>query len=330
MELYNADCFEILPKIKEDSVNFVLVDLPYDQTDFQWDTGIDLKKMWTELKRCCTKNCIYAFFCTTSFGYKLINSNPAWFSYDLVWEKQNTLGFLGAKKHPLRKHEMIYIFKDYGSNDRLKKNNKELREYSKSIMDYLDGIKGKEIIKQMGNESMSHFLYYKAEQYAPPTKKSYKKFTEIFKVDQMEGFKTFEEIREIWDREREKIKQDEGTFIYNPQMTEGKPYKTHSERTLKDTTYGTIECTKKDNKGTRYPTSILKFGYDKEKYHPTQKPVKLCEWLIKTYTNEGDVVLDFTAGSGSTGVACKNTGRIFIGVEKDKKYFDIAHKRLND
>jgi site-specific DNA-methyltransferase (adenine-specific) len=82
------------------------------------------------------------------------------------------------------------------------------------------------------------------------------------------------------------------------------------------------------NNGTRYPNAIQKFNSDKEKLHPTQKPVALLEYLIKTYTNENDTVLDFTMGSGSTGVACKNTNRNFIGIEMDKNYFDIAKNRI--
>ena len=79
---------------------------------------------------------------------------------------------------------------------------------------------------------------------------------------------------------------------------------------------------------TNYPTQILEFGYDKEKLHPTQKPVALLEYLIRTYTNEGDVVLDNCMGSGSTGVACINTNRNFIGYELDEHYFQSAKERL--
>jgi site-specific DNA-methyltransferase (adenine-specific) len=85
--------------------------------------------------------------------------------------------------------------------------------------------------------------------------------------------------------------------------------------------------------GTRYPLQVLDIKRDSMydiKYHPTQKPVELLEYLIKTYTNEGDVVLDFCMGSGSTGVACLNTKRHFIGIEKDENYFKIATKRIND
>ena len=78
------------------------------------------------------------------------------------------------------------------------------------------------------------------------------------------------------------------------------------------------------------PTNILKFRKVKETIHPTQKPVELMEYLIKTYTNEIETVLDFTMGSGTTGVACRNTNRHFIGIEQDKKYFDIAVKRVSE
>lgn len=79
----------------------------------------------------------------------------------------------------------------------------------------------------------------------------------------------------------------------------------------------------------RFPQSILTFGTVRKTLHPTQKPVALMEYLIKTYTNEGETVLDFTMGSGTTGVACVNTGRRFIGIERDDKYFQIALDRIN-
>ena len=80
------------------------------------------------------------------------------------------------------------------------------------------------------------------------------------------------------------------------------------------------------------PVSIIEISNarQKGKSHPTQKPLDLMEYLVKTYTNEGDTVLDFTMGSGTTGVACKNLNRNFIGIELDKKYFDIAEKRINE
>jgi len=93
---------------------------------------------------------------------------------------------------------------------------------------------------------------------------------------------------------------------------------------------GIIKNRVKDD-GTRFPLSIQKFSSISQKgQHPTQKPVALLEYLIKTYTNENDTVLDFTMGSGSTGVACKNLNRNFIGIELDTEYFNIAKKRIDE
>ena len=94
--------------------------------------------------------------------------------------------------------------------------------------------------------------------------------------------------------------------------------------------YNDVNSNKYIQKYTNYPTQILKFSYDKERLHPTQKPVALLEYLTKTYTNENETVLDFTMGSGSTGVACANTNRKFIGIELDKNYFDIAKQRIEE
>jgi DNA modification methylase len=130
---------------------------------------------------------------------------------------------------------------------------------------------------------------------------------------------------------------------YNPQMTVGKPYtikegiRKNSIKTLSgDKIQGKNKSnivsyfrTKNNNFGTRYPINIINFKRERG-LHPTQKPIALLEYLIKTYTNENDTVLDFTMGSGSTGVACKNLNRNFIGIEKDDKYFDIAKQRIFD
>ena len=235
MNLINGDCLEVMKTIKKDSVDMVLVDLPYGQTACKWDSIIDMDKMWIELKRICKSNANIIFFTTTKFGNKLINSNEKWFRYDLVWEKSNTVGFMSANKMPLRAHEMMYIFG----------------------------------------------------------------------------------------------KPSGGSKTYNPQKTPGKPYKVKAQKT-KDI-YGQEEIPEHENKtGDRHPLSIQKFKHNKQKLHPTQKPVEACEWLIKTYSNEGDTVLDFTMGSGSTGVACKNTNRNFIGIEMDEEIFKTAEERINN
>ena len=119
--------------------------------------------------------------------------------------------------------------------------------------------------------------------------------------------------------------------LYNPQKSKGKPYKTKSKSgNHKGSVYedGGLNSIITVNEGNRFPLQLLKFNRDKNKIHPTQKPVALLEYLIKTYTNENNTVLDFTMGSGSTGVACKNLNRNFIGIEKDENYYNIAKQRI--
>lgn len=116
---------------------------------------------------------------------------------------------------------------------------------------------------------------------------------------------------------------------YNPQGLIYKPRQIKRGGSSFNSTYGDAKC-ENFSEYTNYPTSIIKFNYDKEKLHKTQKPVKLLEYLIKTYTSEGDLVLDFTCGSGSTGVACLNTNRKFVGIELDEKYFNISRERLEN
>lgn len=118
--------------------------------------------------------------------------------------------------------------------------------------------------------------------------------------------------------------------VYNKQMREGADYSsTFSDKNLSSNLYGGAKQCKETRTYTgRNPVSIITFMRDKCRNHPTQKPVALMEYLIKTYTNEGDLVLDFTMGSGSTGVAAVNTGRRFIGIELDDGYFKIAQDRI--
>ena len=120
---------------------------------------------------------------------------------------------------------------------------------------------------------------------------------------------------------------------YNPQMREGfKPWtkKDTGNNILKHLDKRLVQQKKESVGNKRYPISIIKFNREKTGLHPTQKPVTLLEYLIKTYTNEGDLVLDFTMGSGSTGVACLNTNRSFIGIELDENYFKIAQDRIEN
>jgi len=122
---------------------------------------------------------------------------------------------------------------------------------------------------------------------------------------------------------------------YNPQLTPGTPYKNkagkdHAATSSQTDSYGSYTNFRNPNEGFRYPKQVLEFGVvERDTLHPTQKPVPILEYLVKTYTNEGDLVLDNTMGSGSTGVAALQTGRCFVGVEKEPAYFEVAAERLS-
>lgn len=396
MDLYNDDCFNVLPKIKDKTIDLFVLDLPYANKDFgkctacKWDNTIDLDKMWVEIKRIMKPNAVILFYCNTKFGFSLIKSNIKWFRYDLIWKKSRKVGFLSANKMPLRQHENIYVFKDKGGtynpqkteghkerirshnknadgnnvygndvktqpkdtdttrhptsiieheniyvfsdadDDLENKKNKELRSYAEKVKKYI-GKSLKIIDKKIGNQGIHHFYSFTSTQFGIPIEKNYNKLIEIYKINEMEGFIDYKTLKSKWD--------DEMVNTYNPQKTEGKPYIDKRDGPQKqDMVYGKIKHTKIKNKGDRHPTSIypetiettiLAHNNPAKSLHRTQKPTSLCEWLIKTYSNEEDTVMDFTMGSGTTGEACKNTNRKFIGVEMDKDIFEIAKERLN-
>lgn len=120
---------------------------------------------------------------------------------------------------------------------------------------------------------------------------------------------------------------------YNPQMTQGTPYdKGKAVRDTESYAVQTKEVHVKNDSGLRYPRSVVYFktAESEGKYHPTQKPITLYRWLIKTFSNENDLVLDPCMGSGTTGIACKIENRNFIGIEKEEKYYNIATERIEN
>ena len=151
----------------------------------------------------------------------------------------------------------------------------------------------------------------------------------------------------IWDKQkgcdflnanRKPLKSHENILVfykksptYNKQYWYSTPYKKINGNKKQSPVYhDSHDVDTESTDGKRNPLSILSFPRDGNRVHPTQKPVALLEYLIKTYTNEGDIVLDNCMGSGSTGVACVNTNRRFIGIELDDKYFEIAKQRIDD
>ena len=380
MDLYNEDCFSAFKKVKDKTIDLFLLDLPYGQTACKWDSIIDLKEMWVEIKRTMKKDAVIVFFCTTKFGYKLIQSNEKWFRYDLVWKKSRKVGFLSANKQPLRQHEMIYVFKEKGGTYNPQKTEGKPYVEKRNCVIKGDHVYSKKegvsyrpriiprvntgdrhptsIVEAEAEHEMMYVFKEKGGTYNPQKTEGkpyvdkrthnhssyHMKDGREYKLKPQDNEGKFHPTSIVEAEPHEMMyvfKEKGGT--YNPQKTKGKPYnKTSTGNNNKDaTTYGVIDRSncydgeehRSVNKGDRHPTSIvetvLDFKNPSKSVHKTQKPVDLCEWLIKSYSNEGDLVMDFCMGSGTTGVACKNTKRRFIGVEKDPEIFKLAEGRIN-
>lgn len=314
--LFLGDCLVESDKIETGSVDLILTDLPYGTTACSWDEIIPFEPMWNEFYRVLRPNGFIVLTASQPFTSKLVSSNISNFSHQWIWEKIGSNGNpLLANKMPLKNFEDILVFGKKGYDEGLEH---PLRYYTVLLREYTkySRQKWREIF---GHYQFQHFMELQ-QQYSLCTKETYDELTEYFGLRNMSGFLEYTEL--------EKVEYNLPKRIYNPQFTEGKPYTITSGK-MGEAFGGENGGYVTDSTGERYPKSILRFGYCKEKLHPTQKPVKLMEYLIKTYTNEGMIVFDATMGSGSTGVACKNTNRSFIGIEKDENYFKIAEQRIN-
>ena len=316
IKIIKGDCLEEMKKLEAGSVDLILCDLPYGTTACSWDEIIPLDKLWKQYYRVLRPNGFIILTASQPFSSKLVISNISNFSHQWIWEKIGSNGNpLLANKMPLKNFEDVLIFGKKGYDEGLEH---PLRYYTILLREYTkySRQKWKEIF---GHYQFQHFMELQ-QQYTLCTKEAYEELTEYFELRKMDGFLEYSEL--------EKFEYNLPQRIYNPQFTKGEPYKITSGKmgeAFGSESGGYVT----DSTGERYPKSILKFGYCKEKLHPTQKPVALFEYLIKTYTNEGDLVLDNCMGSGTTGIACVNTGRKFIGMELDERYFDIAKKRID-
>ena len=228
IKLINGDCLIEMKNIPDKSIDMILCDLPYGITACKWDSVIPFEPMWEQLNRIIKPNGAICLFGSEPFSSALRMSNIQNYKYDWIWQKSNVMGFLNAKKRPLKETENVSVFN--------------------SKVYYPQGL-----VKNEKGENRRGKQTETLGKYEPINKSEYK----------------------------------------------------------------------------NYPRTILQFKSERGS-HPTQKPVALLEYLIRTYTNEGETVLDFTMGSGSTGVACVNTNRKFIGIELDENYFNIAKKRIEE
>jgi len=340
MELINGDCLEVMKDLSDNSIDFLFADLPYAQTSCHWDVLIDLDLFWNQVNRVCKQDAVMAFTCSVKFGNTLINSNPKCFRYDLIWVKSAACGFLNAKKMPMKKHEMIYIFyrklaKVYTENIALHHTHKFLKA--------TENKRKKAVINSVSNNSNKHSEIYneiegniytsqerKTNVYDPPLPNSVIKEEEDVIKTNLYSSKTAEKPRELYRNEGGQYAPPLPNSVIKEEnvVVEKRDIKgLYGEE--KDKIIFKVNGKLRDSE-PRYdpplPNSILEIKSEKGK-HATQKPVPLMEYLIKYFTREGETVLDPTMGSGGTGIACKNLNRKFIGIEMDKDIFDVAVER---
>lgn len=311
INLLNGDCLELLKDIPDGSVDLILTDLPYGTTACAWDEIIPLDKMWAEFYRVIRMNGFIVLTASQPFTSKLVMSNINNFSHQWVWQKEQGSNPLLANVAPMKNFEDVLVF----SNKYDTASTHPLRSYFAVVDSKAQemGVKWRDVL---GNGMGGHY-FTNGVQFSVPTEANYRKLqsTGLFN-------KTYDELKAIDSDFKKSHKR-----VYNPQKTKGKRYTSgsgHIEHLSFNKQGGTVS-------DERYPTAVIKFNTDKSRsQHPTQKPVALLEYLIKTYTHEGHTVLDATMGSGSTGVACVNTNRKFFGIELDKDYFKIAQDRINE
>ena len=305
IDLYKGNCLVEHEHIEDGSVDLILTDLPYGTVKgidninhgmsgkCNWDTVIDTDTIMQIANRILRKNGKMVLFAQQPFTTELINKSISNipFSYSMIWEKDHFANSLYAKKAPLNYYEDILVFNKHFESERNDDN--EVKRYAVDMFEYI-GKPLKHFKDYYGNNNLSHF-YSSGKQFRLCTEETYNNLIRDFHIDKWEDFREYYELKHIMQQYK---KEFESTF----NLWEGKKYK----------------------------ANILKYKKDYDGHHPTQKPVALLEDLIKTFSNEGNIVVDLTMGSGSTGVACKNTNRNFIGIELDENYFDIAKKRIED
>jgi len=356
MLLLQGDCLELLKEIPDESIDLIFCDLPYGQTSCKWDCKIDLEKLWIEFMRVKKLNTPLFFTTTTKFGVELINSAPkkCFFRYDLVWVKSAPAGFLSSSRMPMRKHEMVYVFYEklpfYDLSSHKHKFIKEVKPNPENIIDgdtYNTKNRKKPIVREKGDKYDPPLPTSVVKEPSPFNSECYgtdtrKKPLKRLPFDGKDGYDP--------PLPTSVVKEEQQEGIYGTLPKTGKSKEAHSAQydpplptsVVKEDCYNAKERFKngKLTKHARHlqkgddpiydpplPTTMLEIKSTRGK-HSTEKPVALMEWVLKYYSKEGDVVLDPTMGSGSTGVACQNLNRDFVGFEMDGEIFEVACDRL--
>ena len=308
-KIYNMDCLEGMRQIPDGSIDAVICDLPYGtmkgivnapgwgNCSCEWDSIIPTDKLFEQYERVVRRGGAIVLFSMEPYTshlrtFKAKNIN---FCYPMIWRKDSAGNALMSYTAPVSVFEDINVFTkanplhDYDCAH-------PLRSYFAKVMEFCGTKSCKQINERLGHRHAEHTFYINSSQFALCTAETYQELIDVFHIDNMDGYRTYEDL-----------KAEDSTFII----------KKEHERVFNLP------------EGQSQLLNVLDFKKDpREAIHPTQKPVALIRRLVLTYTNEGDTVLDNCMGSGTTAIACIKERRHFIGFELSKEYFDKAVRRI--
>lgn len=303
VKLINGDCMDEMRKLIDEGVNvdLILTDPPYGTVNglnidgwkkqpIKWDNRLPTKEMFDCCEKLLRMNGICILFSQEPYTSHLRQFKPQNlpFIYPLYWLKDHFANSLSCKKAPVNYVEDLSVFRKKYDTD----NRHPLRIYAQNLLSELN-MTYKDIEKVLGHRRAERFFHrIGSSQFGLCTEETYNELIDLFNIDKLPCFKSYDELEVINSKFKTKFKIN--------------------------------------SKNSKYKSNVLEYSKSYNHYHPTEKPVPLLEDLILTYTDENDVVLDFTMGSGSTGVACRQLNRNFIGIELEEKYYEIAEKRINN
>lgn len=309
-----GDCRDRLGELPEGVADLVLIDPPYgtikgcknmkswnDGAAVDWDDAIPPGELLETISRILRPNGKAILFSQEPYTASLITAGhpTVQFGYRAVWRKNSPGICLGAKKALVSYFEDIVIFSrispkhDKGRGD-------PSRDYFRGVVEYI-GKPPSEIMKPFGHRRHDHTLRHASEQFLLCGRELYRELVERYSLESMPGFLP-------WD-------------VLNDQSS---AYREELVRSMNEDFPSTFNLPE----GAKSKGNVFEYAKDAEKLHPTQKPVALLMDLVETFSRPGDLVVDFTMGSASTGVACHRTGRRFVGVERDPDIYQTGLERL--
>ena len=347
--LYLMDGIKGLLSLPQHSVDMLLTDPPYGTTRNYWDVPLPLPELWEAVKWAVKPNGAVLFFAQCPYDKVLGASNLSMLRYEWVWYKERGPGFLNANRAPLKKSENILVF--YQKSPELPEG-----------LFLMDGIEG---LRSLPRHSVDMLLtdppygttrnfwdvplplpeLWEAVKWAVKPEGAVLFFAQC-PYDKVLGTSNLAMLRYEWvwyksrctgflNARRAPLNKTENILVfyqkspaYFPQFEQGKPYKKIHRCSGSSPNYGEFERTSGESDGRRFPGNVLAFPTVTTTVHPTQKPVALCEYLIRTYTRPGEVVADICAGSGTTAVAALNTGRRFVCFETAPAFYGPATERI--